>query len=140
MIVVDLDNVFSEPISDTLFDNCFHSNIDWNGVFANQSGRYYDIWALRNKDIDFDCLYEKRIQEFQRIIPANGELLPVRSAFGGLGVYKVSCLEAGMCYDGVNYTTSEQCEHLSLNLRINKLFIDTSMVLKSSVLSSFLQY
>lgn len=133
MIVVDLDDVFAQPISETLFDNCLlrKTAADWNGVFANQSGRYYDIWALRNDEIDFDCIVENRRSEFQRIIPNTGELLPVKSAFGGLGIYRTACLRRGVRYDGIGDKAPEQCEHVSFNCEFSKLFIDTSMVLQA---------
>jgi hypothetical protein len=57
LLVVDLDSSF-EIYSDfkSQLASCFTRN-NWDSVASNRRGRYYDIWALRSKQlgIDFDC-------------------------------------------------------------------------------------
>jgi len=154
MINIDLDDVLSEEVDEFLFDNCLLETEypKWDAVFANQSYRYYDIWALRDENVKGDCLYEhhhqkkskyESINKYQFHIPRNSGLLPVKSAFGGLGVYKVSSLDQNCRYVGkVNASTREVCEHVPLNLYLTgkgcRLFIDSSMVLITP--SSFSKY
>jgi hypothetical protein len=76
----------------------------WSAVFANQTGRYYDIYALRKKGwVETDCFVEYRgfsmsmdpqaakdlaIWSKMKKIKKDSPLIPVDSAFGGLGIYK----------------------------------------------------
>jgi hypothetical protein len=144
MINIDLDDVLSEEIDEFLLENCMLETEypGWDAVFANQSYRYYDIWALRDENVDFDCMeaihvHRKSrfdsISKFQRHIPSNSGFLPVKSAFGGFGIYKVSSLDSNCKYIGRATITKEICEHVPLNLYLTgkgcKLFIDSSMVL-----------
>jgi hypothetical protein len=145
MINIDLDDVITEELDEFLFDNCLLETEypKWDAVFANQSYRYYDIWALRNEIVTGDCFYEhhhekkskyESINKYQFHIPRNSGLLPVKSAFGGLGIYKVSSFDQNCRYVGkVNGSTREVCEHVPFNLYLSgkgcKLFIDSSMVL-----------
>jgi hypothetical protein len=145
MINIDLDDILTEELDDFLFENCMLETEypNWDGLFANQSYRYYDIWALRDENIDFDCFEAKHVKKmshhecigkFQRHIPRNSGFLPVKSAFGGMGIYKVSSLDQNCRYVGkVNNSNREICEHVPLNLYLTgkgcKLFIDSSMVL-----------
>jgi hypothetical protein len=152
MIVVDTDDVLTEPLSDTLFENCLNPAVfpSWDAVFANQSYRYYDIWALRDQTVNYDC-WEKisskemdkvnAILQHQHHIPKNTPMKPVISAFGGLGVYKTSCLTEDCIYIGSD-NGKTMCEHVSLNTYITskgyKLFIDPAMVLETPL--SFAKY
>ena len=76
----------------------------WDGLFVNQKGPYYDIYALRKKGwVEDDCFKTYRelalkmptkeakkeaIWSQMRRIPIDEELIEVDSAFGGLGVYR----------------------------------------------------
>ena len=57
LLVVDLDASFKiyDDFKSQLA-SCFVRN-DWDSVASNRRGRYYDIWALRSKQlgIEFDC-------------------------------------------------------------------------------------
>jgi hypothetical protein len=140
-----LDDILSEELDDFLLENCKLETEypNWDAEYANQSYRYYDIWALRNDQIDFDCfdaLHKQRrsraeaIDKFQYHIPRNSGFLPVKSAFGGMGIYKVTSLDRNCRYIGkINNNNTEICEHVPFNLYLSgkgcKLFIDSSMVL-----------
>jgi glycosyltransferase involved in cell wall biosynthesis len=133
MIMVDLDDViatFKSRQIKYLFENTKSNdndndnpNVEWDALFANCLGKYYDVWALRIypdiwnnsnpfKMIDYDCWDMARLYQSKRIIsihqitiPTNLPLIPVSSAFGGFGIYKVSKIK-DCRYDGT------KCEHV----------------------------
>jgi hypothetical protein len=56
--VADLDGM-NFKLRKKGIQSCFETNIDWDGVMANQKRGYYDIYALRaNNWIDKDCFEE----------------------------------------------------------------------------------
>jgi len=78
----------------------------WDAVFANQTGRYFDIYALRHKTWNsVNCFeYEsylkthglrnarkKAIWSKMIKIPKNYQEINVQSAFGGMGLYRLDC-------------------------------------------------
>jgi hypothetical protein len=134
MIMVDLDDViatFKPSQIKYLFE---HS--EWDALFANCLGKYYDIWALRiERDkwtplcpfqvIDYDCWeaaqkYRTRqvISQHQISIPVSEPLIPVNSAFGGFGIYKVNKINGR--YNGFN---GMRCEHVEFHKGMKRLFI-----------------
>lgn len=124
MIMVDLDDVISTFKSSQI--KYLFEKDEWDALFANCIGKYYDVWALRIdqtiwnssnpfKMIDFDCWeMAKRCQTnrcvsaYQIVIPINAPLIPVTSAFGGFGIYKVNKTQ-GCSYNG------DTCEHVSFH-------------------------
>ena len=134
MIMVDLDDVISTFKPSQL--KYLFEHKEWDALFANCE-TYYDIWALRiEKDkwtpkcpfkvIDYDC-WEKAhyhqskhfVSQHQIKIPSSAPLIPVNSAFGGFGIYKVNKININENrYDGSN-----QCEHVSFHKGMNNLFI-----------------
>ena len=131
MIMVDLDDVigtFKPSQLKYLFEHK-----DWDALFANCE-TYYDVSALRiEKDkwthtcpfkvIDYDCWKKANyhnsthfVSQHQIKIPSSAPLIPVNSAFGGFGIYKVNKINGK--YDGSN-----QCEHVSFHKGMNNLFI-----------------
>jgi glycosyltransferase involved in cell wall biosynthesis len=55
-LMVDLDDVFTNPLSKEAFQSCFALPFEWDAVAGN-SPYYYDIWALRVKELcEFDCV------------------------------------------------------------------------------------
>lgn len=129
MIALDLDNALQ--LEDNIkhqLETCFLRD-DWDAIASNRRGRYYDIWALRSKELGciFDCweMIEKQIQFY------NGKYLPTpysrihefvkrfqnvisnwvvcESAFGGMVIYKTEKIR-NRTYDG-----SKTCEHVSFN-------------------------
>jgi len=110
----------------------------WDALFANSAGKYYDIWALRSEalNVTFDCwdfvrhiqiqysatqAFAKQIAvtQYQTQIPATQDPIPVQSAFGGLGLYRLRAT-AGCVYHGV--TTTCSCTHLIKGIRPNSCF------------------
>ena len=128
ILMVDMDGILDGFKIDSLH-NAFKEGLpSWDALFANTTGRYYDIWALRSKaiNISFDCwdlarhlqiqfsmdpvkAKETAVQAFQIKIPPSKPLLPVESAFGGLGLYRLAKTK-GCVYSGL--TTSCSCRHL----------------------------
>jgi hypothetical protein len=142
LITVDSDGVLKDFNIEGLL-SCFNYPIEsWDMMGANSNIKYYDVWALRNKEIDFDCwdmVYhktqmgmnrEEAIQEFvsnhQTYIPENSDLIKVNSCFGGLGIYKFSsildCFRDGKkaycdcgSYNVKGKCIEEVCEHVSFH-------------------------
>ena len=118
----------------------------WDGLFANQKGPYYDIYALRKEGwVEDDCF--KRYRELARQMPAkkakkeavwsqmrriprDKELIEVESAFGGLGVYRRRVFE-NFDYASLSDTSTGESEHISLHKKIvdsdGRLFIVPAM-------------
>jgi len=116
-------------------------------VYANQTELYYDAWAYRHPEFSpEDCweLVRKKSTEMSRRAakysvldkirvpwPADAGMIEVDSAFGGLGIYKLSSVE-GCEYLGINDKGEEICEHVEFHRQIRekgyKLFIDTAMI------------
>lgn len=138
LVVADMDDVLAEPLDITSFG----SAADWldaapdrAGVFANAIPRYYDIWALRHDTwCPGDCWHRiwgrpasqsfeaaKFREAFARQIELPPHLPPieVRSAFGGLGIYRMEfALDAR--YTGIDAQGREVSEHVAFNAAIGR--------------------
>ena len=127
------------------------SDKDYAGVFGNCRGTYYDMWALRHSaycpgdvweelcdyalshnatdDLAFQQTFAKRLFSISADMPP----LEVDSAFGGLGIYKVSSvlrnkskylgrkmknMPAGTARTAVGW---QFCEHVSFNAGFREL-------------------
>jgi hypothetical protein len=135
LVVLDMDNANSNVISKESIAAAieFLDSSNQNAaVFANQLP-YYDIWALRH-DVwcPGDCwsevknrpMYlplhravERYVTNRQLEIHPSTPPLAVRSAFGGLAIYKLHFVRAAR-YVGVRLDGSEVCEHVSLNEQV----------------------
>ena len=136
-IVLDFDNVISD-LDHTKVESSLMNNLNWDALFANQSKNYYDFWALRTYDqwLQFDWmdaidlpLSIFLLNDKQRNIP-NNQIIKVISAFGGLGIYKLSKLRDCFYYGWKN--NEESCEHVHLNKQLTnlggQLFIDGNLI------------
>ena len=110
VMLLDLDNVSSHPLDLAAIDaalNWMEHSERIAGVFPNQLGTYYDMWALRHPSICPADLWEE-VYDYQMAngvsdqeafdavfaprtfnIPVDFPALSVESAFGGLGIYKM---------------------------------------------------
>ena len=102
IVVIDFDLKNNRLNLDAL-ENLMNRN-DWDGLFVNQTGLYYDIYALRKQGwVEKDCFIEyqqlkqkykprraKEIAIWSKMIkiPKYSNLISVDSAFGGLGLYR----------------------------------------------------
>lgn len=133
--VADLDGV-NKRLSSAAVRSCF-TRTDWDAVFANQRGRYYDIWALRedswcpdNYTVYSDFLkrlgtspleaYRLALRPRQINIPSSAEWLPVRSAFGGLALYRPWVISAAR-YSGHASDGSVVSEHVPFHQKLGEL-------------------
>jgi hypothetical protein len=156
-IMLDLDDMGTFKIDDQDLSNAvkfLFSKDDIAAVFANQLGTYYDMWTLRDRKYckddfwveifkflmknknshdqlskkDFEnvqkCLIDKKIYSFDRLDPP----IPVFSAFGGFGIYKMkNVLKNNHKYQGlqtIEINTKDKkkfniqyqkCEHVNFN-------------------------
>ena len=115
------------------------SENSWSAIFANQTGFYYDIYALRIKGwVENDCFTEYRqfamsmstqeakelaIWSKMRKIRKNSPLIPVDSAFGGLGIYRKNVF---MKFD---YSLSPEQLHESEHVSLHKKITDSNGLL-----------
>jgi hypothetical protein len=132
MVVLDFDNVNCNVISEESLEEAIEfldSSRQNAAVFANQL-RYYDIWALRH-DVwcPEDCwskimsrpaylplhrAVERYVTSRQISIHPSTPPVAVRSAFGGLAIYKSDFVRTAR-YVGVLSDGSEICEHVAFN-------------------------
>jgi hypothetical protein len=127
--------------------SCFDVG-SWDACFANQSGRYYDIWALRHPIWSpNDCwqqhaFYRKyyKIPEFalsaslkSRMIriPRKSDWIEVDSAFGGFALYRSDAI-GNAIYEGLTAEGIAICEHVPFHSEMRKnqkkLFINPAMI------------
>jgi len=104
-------------------------------VFANARPRYYDVWALRHDrwcpedcwhpiwgrspDRTFEDAKFREVFARQIRIPAGLPPIPVRSAFGGLGIYRMRFALAAR-YCGLDDAGRPSSEHVALNQTIRR--------------------
>jgi len=166
LIILDMDDVNSSGLDVSKISESIEfleQEKERAGVFANQLGTYYDMWALRHQKLCpldvweeiFDYVQLFKVSDevayqntFQKRIFSLGlqdDYLEVDSAFGGLGIYKLSyVLNNPNPYLGskVKVVKNEadipmifkfqSCEHVHFHLGIRgcggKLFIKPNLV------------
>jgi len=133
LLILDMDAVNTLF---TGFENIFRLDpAKWAALFINQEGRYYDIWALRTKKMNWDCWDMVRtmmskgmdlksakdlfVKKYQALIHADSKVIPVLSAFGGAGIYQTKYLK-DCKYIGLGKNGQEICEHVSFHEGIVK--------------------
>jgi hypothetical protein len=136
LIILDFDDVNALPISieDFLASvNFLESKPAAAGVFANQAMAYYDTYSLRHAIwCPGDCWKQVAarprwmplgvaqilyVHRRQFSIPAEARPIRVRSAFGGLGIYKMSMI-IDCRYDGLDIDGGEVCENVAFNQQV----------------------
>lgn len=146
VIVADF-NGLSNLITSDAVSSCWTKNA-WTACTANQSGRYYDIWALRHKFWSpNDCWKQYGfISQYSRIpeltlysavnsrmihIPVDAQWVDVDSAFGGFAIYDAAVFSFAE-YSGVNVEGEETCEHVHFNNLIKeqggKIYINPMLI------------
>ena len=152
LLVLDGDSASTEQISKESVLSNFNRD-DWDMVVSNQPEGYYDIWALRHKNLmPFDCwkefnkygtrdAFEYFITSRFLKIGLEEDWIPVESAFGGAGFIKISSIQGarhiGHTDDGIPV-----CEWVpfceSLNLGNGKIFINPKFI-NSTILSEHIE-
>ena len=145
VLIADLDGV-NKLLNNKAIESCWKTEISWDVITANQTYKYYDIYALRHKYLNSfnhmqaidemtDNFEEKDLLKFfidskYFKISSNSKLINVDSAFGGLAIYKKETLE-NVNYKGLE-NNFEICEHVCLNLQIKKnnynIFINPKLI------------
>jgi hypothetical protein len=159
LFVMDLDNVCEARLDTAAVIRAIaflDSDRSHAGVFANQEGPYYDLWALRHgelcpRDIWVDILayavtrgvtdeeaYDRVFRPRVFSLAKDRAPLLAESAFGGLGIYRMSAVLGGSYageadirlkpHDAPEISlTVQACEHVKLNRQIGasggRLFI-----------------
>jgi hypothetical protein len=138
LVTLDMDAVNARAIDLEAFRAAVEfldSAPETAGVFASATPVYYDIWALRQETwCPTDCWTEiedrpwwmskraagyKYIYARQFAIPCDAPPIRVSSAFGGLGVYKMTfALEGNYC--GRHDDGRMACEHVAFNEAIGQ--------------------
>lgn len=160
VIVLDIDSILHKFDVEGL-KSCFEHNVNsWDAFGANCNDRYYDVWTLRDDKLNYDCwdrVYHDRqngwldisavrnhVANFQVKINPNSKIIPVRSCFGGMMIYKASSI-LNCNYSGINkkcesskfsnrtFCRPDVCEHVNLNYEaINKnkakIFINPRLI------------
>jgi hypothetical protein len=135
LVVLDLDEVNDELSEESL--SAVNFGREWAGVFANQRGPYYDLWALRHpawcpgdcwrqyehlKSMGVNDNYAHLISIASKMLPIDParEWIEVDSAFGGLGIYRREFITPSCRYVGLDPSGPETCEHVSFNEEVRK--------------------
>jgi hypothetical protein len=161
IMIIDLDGPNIHLNGDTVLESVSKPNFQWDGIFANQRQAYYDIYALRHDQwCPNDCWEEARQEERRatmfpwrnrkaraiekkaraiekfvhsrqfRIRPEHPPIF-VRSAFGGLAVYRTDAIRE-LWYASRDKDSRLVCEHVLFNAllreRRGKLFIVPSLL------------
>jgi hypothetical protein len=117
LIVLDMDEINGKGTFVKTIDSCF-VDMNWDVLAGNQSGRYYDLWALRNSDLNYDCRHEWRQKGhcmYRNITYPTGQWKEVDSAFGGIAIYKLSSIPEHCKYVGEHKDSMEKCEHVEFH-------------------------
>lgn len=138
LVVADMDDVLAAPVDPASYARAARwlaAAPDRGGVFAGAWPRYYDIWALRHPTwCPHDCWHRiwgrppsesfeaaKFREVFARQIALPRQMPPIEvtSAFGGLGLYRMShALNAR--YVGLDPQGRELSEHVGFNEAIGR--------------------
>lgn len=147
LLLLDLDGVNKHFDVNRIASFVEKYNGDWAGLFPTQSLNYYDLWALRHpiycpyniterirnrpKDMSSQQAVNHYFKSLKFTLPKDLGLVEVESAFGGMGLYKLSAVR-GCIYVGLDDDGYEICEHVAFNTSIRenggKLFIDSGWI------------
>ena len=143
VLVVDFDIRNNRLNFQPLFKFISEAKQEWSALFCNQTGRYYDIYALRADNwSESDCFLEARKISIEKgwkiarqeaiwskmihVSKKQKEAIAVHSAFGGMGLYKSEVFEYFDYSVDLNNSAFES-EHVALHKKIEaaggKMFI-----------------
>jgi len=132
LIVVNDFDIKNNKLSAKAFFSILTERFEWSALFANQSGRYFDIYALRHPEWNSrDCFAEaaelrlvgdlnyrhKAIWAKMKRISKSSPPIEVKSAFGGLAIYKSKDL-LGLDYSLYPGVGPHESEHISLHYKL----------------------
>ena len=145
LILLDADNINSLLTPKKILNALNDAPKDWLGIFPNQYFFYYDLWALRISEyFDYDCFQKfkqfsihKNIKKTYNDIIFNNffiikkfknRFIQVKSAFGGMGIYKLK-LVLDSQYSGNRGKNSEHVwfHNMITSQNKEKLYIDKNL-------------
>jgi len=147
VVIADFNKLNNKLNRDSI-NSCWTVD-SWDVVTANQSGRYYDIWALRHpiwspNDCWEAVAFYRKYFKFPELalgyvlrarsirIPRGSEWIEVESAFGGLAIYRSEILNSNAIYEGICTDGKVICEHVPFHnrLRLNgaRIYINPAMI------------
>jgi hypothetical protein len=147
VVIADF-NLLNNKLSREAVLTSFTRN-DWDIVTANQSGPYYDIWALRHPIWSPNDCWEQHnfvrglvkfpetaitysIRSRMLKIPKKSEWIEVDSAFGGFALYKTDFLSMNIKYMGLDESGKSICEHVNFHKKLKakgaRIFINPGMI------------
>jgi hypothetical protein len=165
IIVLDVDSILHNFDIEGL-KSCFDYDINsWDAFGANCNDRYYDVWTLRDNKLNYDCWdrvhhdrqngwiditsIRNHIANFQVKINSSSKIIPVKSCFGGMMIYKASsilnCEYSGVfkkCeslkYKNNTVCRPDVCEHVNLNYEAieknkAKIFINPRLIVNCQI-------
>ena len=135
VVIADF-NKLNNKVNAASVKSCFKRD-DWDVVTANQSGRYYDAWALRHPLWSPNDCWEqheffRKYTKFPELainysmrsrmlkIPSNSEWIRVNSAFGGLAIYRSEVLNSKALYSGIRSDGRKICEHVPFHSELHE--------------------
>ncbi len=141
LLIMDLDDVNSTKDISSTFLRIFDYEDDiWDIQAINQRKIYYDIWALRIKNVlEYDCWQKvneeikknipleestyRHVTRFQNLFNNCSNLIPVESAFGGAAIYNMKKLKEcrNIKYKGLN-ENGETCEHVHFHKTLKNTY------------------
>jgi hypothetical protein len=126
LVLLDLDDINESGLFVHSIESCFIYD-GWSVLTGNQTGEYYDLWALRKKDdMEYDCWLKvkqhpgdpnaekKYVRSKHKNYPV-GEPLEVDSAFGGVAIYHLPSVPNHCKYFGSYSNGHEKCEHIDFH-------------------------
>ena len=146
MLLLDSDSPNVPPIDVKGFLTCFDKE-DWIALFVNQPNEYYDLYALRDSllDMDYQIKYkglkwngemQNALQQYKSPKKSYDGFWPVKSAFGGAGLYKTHIIKnTNARYKSttiINNQLFTVCEHVPFNETLlkdgGKMYINCNWV------------
>jgi len=96
-IMMDMDDVCSKPINIEVLSDGLNDKKEWDALFFNNES-YYDFWALSFDDFQYSCWHTTNSirlinimnVELKKQLNNSNKYISCYSAFGGLGLYKLS--------------------------------------------------
>jgi hypothetical protein len=147
LLLLDADSPNVPPLDLKGFLTCFDNQDDWVALFVNQPNIYYDLWALRDSELDMDYQIKyKHLSwngEIQAVLrPYNQPktsttgFWPVKSAFGGAGLYKTDVIKKTNAFYKATTIVNENlvsvCEHVPFHEALlkhgGKMFINCNWI------------
>ena len=145
MIVMDVDNINNKLNPTNLVNSIKKAPKNWIGIFPSQIFSYYDLWPLRIKGyLEHDCFasmisdlktmtakksYIKNVFNYYFIINKfKHRFIKVKSAFGGMGIYKIKYILRGKYSTNKGKFSEHVNFHKSISHENKSFYIDKKLI------------